>query len=380
MRILFSSTPAHGHLLPQLPLARAFRDRGDEVAVLTSASFGPMLAAERIALLAAGPEAFELLAEAARRTGVDPAAEPTPEAAAEFFAGTRIDLTADAALDAARGFAPDLIVAEATDYVGPLVAAALDVPYAKLAFGPLIPAQFTDVFTSVAEQRYKERGLTVPGPAWYLDPCPELLQNPGWEPPQGRVPMRPEAHRGPDTPDAPATGAATGGGPRPKVLLSFGTHFTAPDVLRPIVDALAPTADLLVTLGLTGTAADFGDQGEHGDHLAFVGFTPLAELLDGIDLVVTHGGAGTTLGALSRGLPMVVVPQGADQFLQAAAVAGARAGLAVPPPVGPEAVVEAVTEVLKDTEYQDNARAVAAQIAAMPSPHEVADRLAAALA
>ncbi|MFF5500061.1 glycosyltransferase [Streptomyces aquilus] len=372
MRILFSSTPQHGHLLPALPLARAFRDRGDEVAVITSASFGPLFAAEGITLLPVGPEIPELLAEAARLAGVDDPTVPDPAVAAELFAGARIDLTADAATAAAREFGPDLIVAEATDYVGPLVAATLDLPYAKLAFGPLIPAQFTDVFDAVAERRYKERGLTMPRPTWYLDPCPEALQGPDWQPPQGRLPVRPEAHRGPDTPAAftPATGS---GGARPKVLLSFGTHFAAPQVLRPVIEALAAKADLKVTLGLTATAADYGDG---FDHVEFVGFTPLAELLDGIDLVVTHGGAGTTLGTLSLGLPMVVVPQGADQFLQAGAVAGSRTGVAVMPPAGPDAVAEAVVEVLDNDEYRANARRAAEEIAAMPSPREVADELA----
>ncbi|WP_141208886.1 glycosyltransferase [Streptomyces griseorubiginosus] len=371
MRILFSSTPQHGHLLPGLPLARAFRDRGDDVAVITSASFGPLFAAEDITLLPVGPEIPELLAEAARLAGVDDPTVPDPAVAAELFAGARIDLTADAAIAAAREFGPDLIVAEATDYVGPLVAAALQVPYAKLAFGPPIPAQFTDVFDAVAERRYKERGLTAPQPTWYLDPCPEALRGPDWQAPEGRLPLRPEAHRGPGSPEAAPTESADAG-TRPKVLLSFGTHFAAPEVLRPILDALAAKADLVVTLGLTAADSDYGDG---FDQVEFVGFTPLAELLGGVDLVVTHGGAGTTLGTLSRGLPMVVVPQGADQFLQAGAVAGSRTGVAVMPPAGAEAVAAAVDEVLGNTEYRDNARRAAEQIAAMPSPGEVAERL-----
>ena len=44
MRILFSSVPQHGHLLPLLPLARAFQDRGHEVAVLTAAGMAPVVA------------------------------------------------------------------------------------------------------------------------------------------------------------------------------------------------------------------------------------------------------------------------------------------------------------------------------------------------
>ena len=46
-------------------------------------------------------------------------------------------------------------------------------------------------------------------------------------------------------------------------------------------------------------------------------FTSQEHLLHGVAAVVTHGGTGTVLGALSCGIPLVVVPQAADQFMQA---------------------------------------------------------------
>lgn len=385
MRILFSSTPAHGHLLPMLPLARAFRDRGDQVAVMTAGIFAPVLAPEGIELLPAGPAADVLFAESARRTGVDAAADPRPEAVADFFAGTRMDLTADDALAAARAFAPDLIVAEALDFVGPLVAAALDVPLAAMAFGPAIPAEFTDGMNAVAAARYAERGLTPVPARWYLDPCPDLLQVPGWQAPQNRLPVRPEPHQGPasagsgpaDTDAAPSSAVGPRSGERPRVLVTFGTHFSDPAVLTPILAELRHTGvDLVVTLGLTARAEEY----DADDGVTFAGFTPLAELLRDVDLVVTHGGAGTTLGALARGLPLVVVPQGADQFLQAAVVSASGTGIAVQPgPDVPQAVAKAVTALRTDAAYRDAARAMAAQVAAMPSPADVAATLADAL-
>jgi UDP:flavonoid glycosyltransferase YjiC (YdhE family) len=45
------------------------------------------------------------------------------------------------------------------------------------------------------------------------------------------------------------------------------------------------------------------------------------------------------------------------------------------PPAGAEAVAAAVAEVLDKAEYRDKARRAAEQIAAMPSPGEVAERL-----
>ena len=49
------------------------------------------------------------------------------------------------------------------------------------------------------------------------------------------------------------------------------------------------------------------------------------------DVVVCHGGAGTTMAALTRGLPMVVVPLFADQMHNAARVEAMGAGLTVDP-------------------------------------------------
>ncbi|MFJ3405116.1 glycosyltransferase [Promicromonospora sp. NPDC090134] len=393
MRILFSSTPAHGHLLPLLPLARAFRDRGDQVGVLTAAAFGPLLDAEGIELLPAGPTADVLFAESGRRTGVDAAADPRPEAVADFFAGTRVDLTADDAVAAARAFAPDLIVAEALDFVGPLVAAALDVPFATMAFGPAIPAEFTDGMTALVGTRYADRGLTPVPARWHLDPCPDLLQPPGWQAPANRIPVRPEPHQGPGTnasmststdadtgTDADAGVAASG--ERPQVLVTFGTHFSDPATLTPILAELRTVGvDLVVTLGLTASAADYDLGGSAGEGVTFAAFTPLAELLHDVDLVVTHGGAGTTLGVLARGLPLVVVPQGADQFLQAAVVSASGTGIAVQPgPDVPETVAKAVVTLRTDPSYAESAHQVAAQIAAMPTPADVAAVLSAALA
>jgi UDP:flavonoid glycosyltransferase YjiC (YdhE family) len=140
-------------------------------------------------------------------------------------------------------------------------------------------------------------------------------------------------------------------------------------------DLVASGIDLCVTTGLLASAADFAIA---SDHVAFAGFTPLDELLRDVDAVLTHGGAGTTLGSLAKGIPLVIAPQGADQFVQADRVSAARAGISVAPAEsGP--VLDAVRSVLGDPAFRDNAQTIAAQITALPSPADVASHLAAAL-
>lgn len=98
--------------------------------MLTAASMAGYLGGRT--LLPAGPGVPELLTETERRTGGGDARHHG-EAAVENFAGVRVDLSYDDALGQARRFAPDPLVCEVFDFVGPMVAAALDLPWAAHA-------------------------------------------------------------------------------------------------------------------------------------------------------------------------------------------------------------------------------------------------------
>ena len=60
-------------------------------------------------------------------------------------------------------------------------------------------------------------------------------------------------------------------------------------------------------------------------------FVPLDRLLTRVSAVVSHRGSGTILAALSRGPPLVRLPQGADQFHNAEPLDGIAAGVTLPP-------------------------------------------------
>ncbi|MEV6606158.1 glycosyltransferase [Kutzneria sp. NPDC051319] len=374
MRILFFGMPELGHIIPQLPIARVFQGRGDEVAWVAGESVAPVLAAEGMELLPVGHSVEDVVAEVLRTTGHDLMQGVTVETEAEFFAGARVDLDHDDALRAARSWQPDLIIAEHFDFIGRLVGAALDVPVASLAYGPAMIPETTEAVTVRIARRFQERGLTYEPARWYLDTCPPALQLSGWRAPRNRLALRPEAHL---VPDGSAPTAASDRGRRPRVLVTFGTVYVVPEVITPILrELLLQDVDIRVTLGTRATAADFDVQ---SDRLEFVGFTPLAELLIDVDVVVTVGGAGTVLGSLAHGVPLVVTPMGADQPIHAERVAAAGAGISFPLGAAPDAVARASAMVLADPVYRDIARKIAAEIAAMPSPVEVAEHLAAAL-
>ncbi|MFD0485151.1 glycosyltransferase [Kineococcus sp. GCM10028916] len=382
MRILFSCTPAIGHLYPVLPLARAFARRGDDVALLTNADLAAALIGEPLTHLPAGAAVADLFAEVARRTGGDPAAAPTPEGVAEFFGATRLDLGGEDALVAARAWRPDLVVHELFDLVGPLVAADLRVPRATLTTGPATPTAFLDAIAASAAASFTDRGLPAPAGLsagdWLLDICPDGLGSTPAPAGTQRLTLRPEAHRAPGAEPARTT-ATTSPSDRPRVLVSFGSVFSDPEVVEGVVRGLvegegALDVEVVATAGLLA-APDAS--GLDPARARIVPFQPMGTLLEETDAVVTHGGAGTVLAVLSRGIPLVVTPQGADQFVQAAAVERLGAGIALTSSPDPADLRAAVRRILDDPAFARAARSARDEITAMASPDEVAADLAA---
>jgi UDP:flavonoid glycosyltransferase YjiC (YdhE family) len=91
--------------------------------------------------------------------------------------------------------------------------------------------------------------------------------------------------------------------------------------------------------------------------------------------VICHGGPGTTLSALALGLPLLILPQGADQYLIGDLVRRSGAGLCLTPQhVSASTVRQSVLALLDESGYHANARRLQREIAATPGP-EAAVRL-----
>jgi UDP:flavonoid glycosyltransferase YjiC (YdhE family) len=103
-------------------------------------------------------------------------------------------------------------------------------------------------------------------------------------------------------------------------------------------------------------------------HVVILPYVPHALLLPRCRLVVSQGGAGVMFGALASGLPQLVIPQGAEQFLNAEAAQAAGVALTLPPDeVTPAAVRAAVVRLLDDPAVTAAAMAVRAEIGRMPT-------------
>jgi UDP:flavonoid glycosyltransferase YjiC (YdhE family) len=214
----------------------------------------------------------------------------------------------------------------------------------------------------------------------YLDVCPPSLQSEpvGDEPPE--LALRPTAWNPPVL-----------SSPRPEpgrawVYLTLGTVFGDSAVLRAAAGALARLpVDVLVATGSVAPdeLADLRRAPGGGARAVRIeSFVAQAELLASDTpprLVAHHGGSGTTLAAAAAGVPQLFLPQGADQFLNAAAVTGVGAGRTVPTESADDpaadALIDAAGALLEDGAERASAAALAAEIAAMPSPVELAARI-----
>ena len=142
------------------------------------------------------------------------------------------------------------------------------------------------------------------------------------------------------------------------------------NVLRLLLEALADVdCNVLMTIGRGGDPASLAPWPVNATVERFV---PQADVLPHCRVVVSHGGSGTTYGALAHGLPLLMLPHGADQFENAAAARAAGvAETLMPPEIETAAIRVAVEALLDDAGHAARAREIAAEIAAMPDSDAV---------
>jgi len=108
---------------------------------------------------------------------------------------------------------------------------------------------------------------------------------------------------------------------RPLVYVTLGTVFNKPELLRQLLDGLDGSVSALVT---TGRNVDPHSLGGWPSNVRVERFVPQEQVLLRCAAVISHAGSGSVRGALAHGLPLVLVPQGADQFDNASRAARLR--------------------------------------------------------
>jgi UDP:flavonoid glycosyltransferase YjiC (YdhE family) len=152
----------------------------------------------------------------------------------------------------------------------------------------------------------------------------------------------------------------------PLVLISLSTTYQAQEEL--IRRLLCVVEDLpvhvLVTLGHSLSP----DQFRAPANAELVPFIPHQQILPHTALVITHGGHGTVLGALSYGVPLICIPMGRDQGDVAARVEWLGAGIKVSKKSTTRTFRSAIARILNDAGYRDRARTIASKMTQMNEP------------
>ncbi len=369
-RILFTCRPLSGHFEPLLPLATAARASGHTVAF---ASGHPVVGRARDAgftVFEAGtPETFrdEWAPRFPNHTAL------VGDAQREFFfteifanlelAPRVVDLESIMAT-----WQPDLVVHEVAELAAPLVSTALGVPYVDVGYGSLVPRALLEAAGATAAAHWRARGLE-PHPLaglfryLYVDPCPRTFQNPEIADVAIVQPMRPAAGDVQVTERPAWLDDLT---QRPTVYVTLGTVWnTNLEVFRVVIEALRDHVNLIVTVGQHNDPAALGPQPRD---VIIRNYIPQHEVLPWCDAVVAHGGSGTVLGALAHGVPLLVVPQGADQWSNAERVVTAGAGQRLlRDEISADAVRDRVMALLSEPSYRQAASKIKDEISAMPS-------------
>ncbi len=383
MRVLAAcSLGGAGHLNPLLPFLGAARARGHETLVVGPPALRDMVELAGYPFRAGGEPPEHEVAPIRERLPVAPPEEASVLGNRDLFGRLATLAMLPGMEQACARWAPDFVLREPCEYASAVVAGNGHIPVAQVAIS-LAQGEAASIAAAAPALEEHRRGLVdelLVSP--YLTRFPASL-DPSPFPTTVRF-HEPPPPTGDPLPDWWDGSAA------PLVYVSFGTvlgHMSiAAGVYR---TALAAVEGLDVRVLLTvGRQFDRCDLGPIPVNVHVEAWLDQADVFPRAALVVCHGGSGTAFGAVAAGLPVVVVPVFADQFVNGRRIAETGAGLVVevdPPSWADQRRVIAaehaprvrhgIETVLGERSYRDRARAIAAEIAAAPGVDDVLDTL-----
>ncbi|GAB3022088.1 glycosyl transferase [Nocardioides flavus (ex Wang et al. 2016)] len=379
MRLLVTFVGGLGHLAPLLPLARAARDAGHDVALAGSGGLVPHIEQAGFTAFATSPPPHH--AQAPDRQPRTPLEVMDAHAAEVEFADNFADRGARRMAGAVpailRDFRPDLVLRDETD-LGTTIAAELHgTPVAThlvLASGMIVRPDLVAPRLDVVRA---EHGLPADPDLTRLTSGPVLSA----AAPSFRSPDAPLRVTDPVHYRAGATPVTRKRPGRTCVYATLGTIFNkgSGDLFERLASGLgALDADVLLTVGRDVDPADLGPVPAR---VRVERFVPHEEAVAAADVVVHHGGSGSLMAALAHGLPSVLLPLGADQPHNArrahelGLAATLDAATATPAEVG-----RAVDRALADASMRSRCEAVAAELRALPDAESAVATLCTAAA
>ena len=357
--MLFSAAGGHGHLQPLLPLAELAVRAGHEVLVTGAASLSGHVAARGLAFAATGPDLHPVRTPLAVH-GTD----EERRVVARHFAGTLGRARATAVLDLCRAWRPHAVVRDEVDFGAAVAAEAARLPHVAVvvtgAGGFIVP----ELVREPLEHLSSAFGVHAGGTA-LLNRHLTLTQFPAsFRHPEHPLPGRTLGYH-----TTPPPRAARPPGSR-AAFVTLGTIFNTEsgDLLRTAALGAARCPDLQQVIVATGEHLDPDDLGELPPHVVVRRFLSQDAALARCDVVISHAGSGTVLGALKQALPTVSLPMGADQHLNAERLRALGLGLTLrADATDAEQVRVAVETALHSTTMRRSLETTRNEVLALPS-------------
>lgn len=370
LRVLCTSTPGTGHIGALAPVAMALREACHSVGWAVAAEVGPKLEALGFEWHPAGLGLDErngaAMPEMPRILQIPPA-ERRGALFSTAFCRIAAPPMRDSLAPLVDALQPDVIVREAAELAAVPVAFARGIPLVTVAFSGDLPSWTRPETLEALQPLWDAEDLgevswSQLGGDLYVHPFPPSF---GQRPSDGRV-----------VDFCPSS--APPAGDQPGWLEAFdGVYVTAgtevPSMLFPwpaVVQALrAISVPALLTIG---PHVDESTLGDVPPTIRVERFVPQGWVLPKARLVVSHGGAGSVLGAAAAGVPQLVIPVFADQWENAQAVSDAGVGVVLDMEQrSAESIASAIAEVLSSGSVAAAVERVRVEVSAMPGPAAV---------
>lgn len=377
MKVLVTTTPAHGHFFPVVPLAWALRCAGHQVLVAAPGDFADAVGVAGLSVVATVDQArFEELMFFDREgRPVERRSDPEGRLIASGRGWARLAARAlPTMLDLVRTWGPDLVISEPCEFAGRIAAADRGVPWVEhtwgLAIRPLLRQAAAD---ELAPELTGLAMAALPEPDLVVDLCLPRLQWPD-APPARTIrctPFNGSARLPAWVWEKPS---------RPRICLTMGTmlpRMGANGVTDLVADLVAELPGLGVEVIVAMAPDSLARMPQLPPGVRLAGWLPLSQVLPSCEVLIHHGGGGSMMAAIAAGVPQLVLPKPpADMIDNAERVAALGLGLALlPGQVTTEGVLQACAALLRDPEYRQNALVAAAETAAQTAPAEIVSEL-----
>lgn len=376
-----SCRPFYGHYTPMVALAMALQRDGHEVSFATAMPLDQTIRRDGFKVETVGLS-VDQINEVRASDPVYGKLVVSPQhvrmaAFSRSFAAFEVPPRVQGLRRVIQRWHPHVMVHEMSEFAAPLAAALEDLPRVNHSFGPLVPVEVMAAAGRAAAEHWEANGLLALDrggmyEGLYLDIAPPSLQSnhiasiPVVQPMRA-VPLPPRA--------VEQAAWLSQLGKRPVVTVTFGTVYNhQANLFRAVIEGLSDIdADVVIA---TGRSEEARTLGALPANMQMHEWVPWTTLLERSSVVVSHGGASSTLGPLSFGLPLVLIPTGADHFTNAdAASAAGVATVLDAKTVTPAGVRDAVASAFGEP-ARTAARRVANEIAEMPHPEAVVGVLA----